>query len=126
MAAETLRLYLEHGTIRHSVNFPDTAMPEKQESLIRITVVNKNIPGMLSKVTEVFAKHNINIVQQINHSQGDVAYNVIDIDPSGHESFGLKDLQRALTLLDGVLSSRIIFGTAGAGYARNVNGEYHV
>lgn len=126
MAAETIRKYLETGTIRHSVNFPDTALPEAEKGCIRITVVNKNSPGMLSKVTEVFARHDINIQQQINHSRGDVAYNVIDADPTGSETCNLKDLQKEVTMLDGVLSSRILFGTAGVGYARNINGEYHV
>lgn len=124
MAADTLRLYIEHGTVRHSVNFPDTNLPEIEESCIRITVVNKNIPGVLSKITEVFAKHNMNITQQVNHSRGDIAYNVIDVDPSAAEGVNLKDLQREVTMLDGCLSTRVLFGTPGAGYARNLNGEY--
>ena len=52
MAAETLIDYLEHGTIRNSVNFPATNLPERHESIIRVTVVNKNVPGVLSKITE--------------------------------------------------------------------------
>jgi D-3-phosphoglycerate dehydrogenase len=91
-----------------------------------MTVVNQNKPGMLSSITEVIAKHNMNIVQQINHSRGDVAYNVIDIDPTGDDSVDLKALQREVTMLDGVLSSRSLFGKAGAGYARNIDGEYYV
>lgn len=126
MAAETIRKYLETGTIRHSVNFPDCALPEQDKSCIRITVVNKNTPGMLAKITEVFAAHKINIVQQINQSRGDVAYNVIDVDPTGGDGLNLKDMQKEVTMLEGVLSSRILFGTAGAGYARNIDGKYHV
>jgi len=126
MAAETIRKYLESGTIRHSVNFPDTNLPEQDTGCIRVTVVNKNVPGMLSKITEVFANHNMNIVQQINHSRGEVAYSVIDVDPTGGDTFNLKDLQKEVTMLDGVLSSRLLFGAAGVGYARNINGEYHV
>lgn len=126
MAAETIRRYLETGTIRHSVNFPDTDLPEQDQSCIRITVVNKNMPGMLAKITDVFAAHKVNIVQQINQSRGDVAYNVIDVDPTGGDAFNLKELQKEVTMVEGVLSSRILFGTAGAGYARNVDGKYHV
>ena len=126
MAAETLRLYLEHGTVRHSVNFPDTSLNDRDQRLIRVTVVNQNIPGMLSKITEVFANHKINIVQQINQSQKDIAYNVIDIDPSHNEGLILKDLQQEVTMLEGVLSSRLLFANPGAGYARNIDGLYHV
>jgi D-3-phosphoglycerate dehydrogenase len=126
MAAETIRKYLETGTIRHSVNFPDTALAERAAGCIRIAVVNQNIPGMLSKITEVFAGHKVNIMQQINQSRGGVAYNVLDFDPTEGDSFNLKDLQKSVTMLDGVLSSRILFGKAGVGYARNIDGEYHV
>ena len=71
---------------------------------------------MLSKITECFADAGVNIAQQINQSRGDVAYNVIDLDPSIHEdgeTICLKDLQRKLTMQEGVLSTRILFGTPG-------------
>ena len=123
MAAETLRLYLEHGTIRHSVNFPDTSLDEKSPDHVRITVVNKNKPGVLSAITDVFAKHGINIVQQVNHSRGEIAYNVIDIDPAADNDF--VELQKELTMHDGVLSSRILADVAGNGYARNIDGTYY-
>jgi len=128
MAANTIRSYMETGTIKNSVNFPETELPNRQENTIRMTVVNENKPGMLAHITEVVAKAKLNILQQINHSRGDVAYNVIDIDPvtESGETVSLKELQKELTLLDGVLSSRIIFGTPGAGYARNVDGDYFV
>lgn len=128
MAAETIRQYMEKGTIRHSVNFPSTSLPEQPMKTVRITVVNKNIPGVLAHIMEAFAKANINIVQQINHSRGEIAYNVLDVDPitpDGHQ-VSLKDLQKEVTMMDGVLSSRVLFGTPGIGYARNVDGEYFV
>ena len=83
---------------------------------------------MLSKITEIFAKANMNIIQQINQSRGDIAYNVLDVDPSTADDnkLELKDLQKEVTMLDGVLSSRVLFGTPGAGYARNIHGQYFV
>ena len=128
MAAETIREYLEHGHIRHSVNFPNTSLPERHERVIRITVVNRNIPGMLSKITECLGKAGVNIAQQINQSRGDIAYNVIDLDPAVHvegTSINLKELQKSMTMLDGVLSTRILFGTPGIGYSRNIDGKYY-
>jgi D-3-phosphoglycerate dehydrogenase len=83
----------------------------------------------LSKITECCAKAGVNISSQINQSRGDVAYNVIDLDPTTHnetESTNLKDLQRDMTMLEGVLSTRILFGTPGVGYARNIDGNYFV
>jgi len=124
MAAETIRLYLEHGTVRHSVNFPDASLPERDANHTRITVVNENKPGVLNSITEVFAKYNLNIVQQINHSRDEIAYNVIDIEADNSHDF--KELQKEITMNDGVLSSRILFGLPGVGYSRNIDGDYHV
>jgi D-3-phosphoglycerate dehydrogenase len=82
---------------------------------------------MLAQITEIFAKNNINIHQQINQSRGEVAYNVLDIDPVKDGSvLNLKQLQREVTTLPGVLSSRVLLGTPGIGYARNIDGKYYV
>lgn len=127
MAADTIKAYLEDGTIKNSVNFPAVSLPERPEGSIRMSVINKNQPGMLSKITEAFADANLNIVQQINQSRGDVAYNVVDIDTSGHtDVVSFKEVQEKITMLDGVLSSRILYGLPGTGYAKNIDGSYFV
>jgi D-3-phosphoglycerate dehydrogenase len=71
MAAETIKTYLETGTIKNSVNFPDTTLADRSDSAVRFTVVNKNVPGALAKITEAFATEGLNILQQINHSRGE-------------------------------------------------------
>jgi len=126
MAADSIREYMEHGTVRNSVNFPTTELEQREEGTIRITVVNRNVPGVLSNITDIFAKNKLNIIQQINQSRDTLAYNVIDIDPAtaDDEQIELKRLQKEVTMLDGVLSSRVLFGSPGAGFARNVDGEY--
>jgi D-3-phosphoglycerate dehydrogenase len=90
-----------------------------------LSVINENKPGVLASITDVFAKGGLNILQQINQSRGDIAYNVLDIDPE-NKALSLKELQKNLTMTDGVLSSRVVFGSAGMGYARNIDGEYFV
>ena len=125
MAASTIHKYLLTGTVKNSVNFPDTDLPDRPPGTIRFTVVNRNEPGMLAHITEKIGKYKLNILQQINHSKGNIAYNVIDADP-GDDGFSLKDLQKEITLTDGVLSSRALYGTYGAGYARNIDGKYYI
>ena len=90
-----------------------------------MSVVNQNKPGMLARITEQFSNMGVNITQQINQSRGEVAYNVVDLDPTSG-NINLKELQKEITMLEGVLSTRVLFGTPGAGYARNVDGTYHV
>mmetsp|Transcript_39242 Transcript_39242/g.82059 ORF Transcript_39242/g.82059 Transcript_39242/m.82059 type:complete len:470 (-) Transcript_39242:128-1537(-) len=126
MAAETIRDFLETGTIRNSVNFPPTSLTAAPENSIRFTIVTKNTPGMLAHISEVFAQDDLNILQQINQSRGEVAYNVVDVDISGHGVVDFKGVQEKITMLDGVLSSRVIYGVPGTGYAKNLEGDYFV
>jgi len=128
MAADTIQNFLETGTIKNSVNFPDTALPVRKGGAIRFTVVNRNAPGTLALVLDEFAKANMNIVEMINQSRGKIAYNVLDIEcpDDDVDVLNLKDVQERITMLDGILSSRIIYGKFGAGYAKNLDGEYFV
>jgi D-3-phosphoglycerate dehydrogenase len=127
MAADTIRDYLENGTIRNSVNFPTTSLPARPDQAVRFTVVNKNVPGALARITEAFALENFNITQQINQSRGEIAYNVLDIDTTGHEDvLSFKAVQERITMVEGVISTRLIFGQAGQGYAKNLDGDYFV
>jgi D-3-phosphoglycerate dehydrogenase len=127
MAAETIRSYLETGTIRNSVNFPDTSLDDRPETAVRFTVVNKNVPGVLAAITEAFAHEGLNIMQQINHSRGDIAYNVLDIETKDHDGvIEFKNVQERITMVDGVLSTRVIYGQPGQGYAKNLEGNYFI
>lgn len=128
MAANTIVDFLETGTIRNSVNFPTTSLSSAPPHTIRFTVVNKNIPGCLASITEAFAAESLNIVQQINQSRDQIAYTVLDIDTRGHgEVLCFKNVQERITMLPGVLSSRVIYGRPGTGYAKHLeSGEYFV
>ena len=127
MAADTIRNYLETGTIVNSVNFPNTSLPDRDDSSVRFTVVNKNVPGALAHITEAFADEGLNILQQINQSRGDIAYNVVDISTDGNESVvDFKNVQERITMVDGVVSTRVIYGQPGKGYAKNLEGDYFI
>jgi D-3-phosphoglycerate dehydrogenase len=126
MAADTIKEYLENGTIVNSVNFPDTSLDARPEDTVRFTVVNKNVPGALAAITEAISNEGLNIVQQINHSRGDIAYNVCDIQTTGNDVVSFKNVQEQITMVDGVISTRVIYGEPGQGYAKNLDGEYFV
>ena len=78
MAAGQVRSFLEGGSIRNSVNFPDCSMPATIRK--RILVANDNIPRMVSQITALLAEAGVNIADMINKHKDDVAYNIIDID----------------------------------------------
>ncbi|TDY02649.1 phosphoglycerate dehydrogenase [Thiohalophilus thiocyanatoxydans] len=101
MVAEQVRDYLEHGNIRNSVNFPEVYM-ERTEGQ-RIAIVNRNEPNMVGQITSVLANQNLNIVDMINKSRGNLAYNLIDIDGNVDDT-----MYEQLCSIGGVLKVRLI------------------
>jgi len=108
MAADTIKMFLETGAIRHSVNFPAT-QPSPQGGAARLCIVNKNVPGVLGNITTFLGSKGVNISQQINNSRGDVAYTVIDMVDAPEDADALQ-IELA-SQCDGIISSRFI-GTA--------------
>jgi D-3-phosphoglycerate dehydrogenase len=100
MAADQLVDFLKNGNIRNAVNFP--AVTLERTAGYRLALTNRNVPGMLGHVTTLLAAREINVIDMINKSRGDVAYNLIDIaDPPARE---LLDEMRAI---DSVINVRV-------------------
>ncbi len=78
MAADQLMDYLENGNVKNSVNFPAVAMVRAGDR--RITFVNHNVAGVLGDVLSVFTRHQINVIDMVNKSRNDIAYNIIDVE----------------------------------------------
>ncbi len=78
MVADQLRDYLEHGNIRHSVNFPDAVAP--RESSYRVAIANANVPNMLGQISTAMAQAGLNIHNMLNKSRGEMAYTLVDVD----------------------------------------------
>ena len=84
MAVSQIMDYLENGNIRNSVNFPQTSMP-RDRSTYRLTFTNKNISGVLGNFLSIFAESNINVIDMVNKSRDEVAYNILDLDSKPSE-----------------------------------------
>jgi len=83
MAVDQLRDFLEHGNIRNSVNFPTLALESSGGS--RIAVINQNVPRMLGQILSILADKDINVIDMLNKSRDDIAYNLIDIEGTPSE-----------------------------------------
>ena len=83
MAVAEIRDFLENGNITHSVNMPDVAVPRTGRT--RITIIHKNVPNVISKITTTVADENINIDNMVNKSRGQFAYTVLDLDEAPPE-----------------------------------------
>jgi D-3-phosphoglycerate dehydrogenase len=101
MAARQMKDFLESGNVKNSVNFPNCEMPYMGRA--RIVVGNANVPNMVGQVTTILAAEKINIVDMMNKSAGDLAYNIIDVD--GPVSDALVEKVRKI---DGVIMARLI------------------
>ena len=101
MAAYSITEYLEKGTIRNSVNFPNLKVP--YEGGYRICIIHLNMPNMLASITARLSAKGVNIENMGNRSRGDYAYTIIDAshDPTPDEL-------SVLRTLPGVISVRVI------------------
>jgi D-3-phosphoglycerate dehydrogenase len=103
MAANQLRAFLEHGNIRNSVNFPAIELERTTE--YRITIANRNEPGMLSHILTLIGDDGLNVADLLNKSVGDIAYNIIDLDELPQQA-----LLDKINGLEGVINLRLIEG----------------
>jgi D-3-phosphoglycerate dehydrogenase len=101
MAANQLRDFLENGNISNSVNFP--ALSLDRNGGVRLAITNRNVPKMLGQLLSVLADADINVIDMINKSRDDVAYNLIDVATEPSEEF----LQRMRSVA-GVVNVRLI------------------
>ncbi|HHH48974.1 MAG TPA: 3-phosphoglycerate dehydrogenase [Gammaproteobacteria bacterium] len=101
MVADEVREYLENGTIRNSVNFPEVFMPRTEGH--RIAIVNSNVPNMVGQISTALAEGGLNIIDMINKSRGDLAYTLVDVDQPVSDSV-LKNIEA----IDGVLAVRAL------------------
>ncbi len=101
MVANQVRDYLENGNVKNSVNFPEVRMDRNEG--FRICIVNSNVPNMLGQISTAMAQDQLNIVDMLNKSRGDLAYTLVDVDKPVNDGLIAK-----LKTIDGVLAVRTI------------------
>lgn len=94
--------YSDNGSTLSAVNFPEVSLPE-HKGRSRLLHIHKNQPGMMTKINETFAKHNINISGQYLQTVQDIGYVVIDVDSEDHE-LALNELKA----IPGTLRARVL------------------
>ena len=102
MAVKQIRAYLEHGTIKNSVNYPACDMGPCVTAG-RIAVNHRNEPNMLAQLMGVLGEAGVNVANISNTSRGEYAYTLIDIDSASDQSIIEK-----ISGIKGVLKVRIV------------------
>lgn len=95
MAANELIEYIERGTIRNSVNFPNASLAKTGNALV--CVLHKNIPNVISQITDAISG---NVENMSNTSKKDWAYTMADVN-------GEVDIE-AIKAIEGVVGVRVI------------------
>lgn len=71
--------YINTGNTFQSVNFPNIQLPELKDAH-RLIHLHENVPGILAKINNALAKHNINILGQYLKTNEHVGYVITDIN----------------------------------------------
>jgi D-3-phosphoglycerate dehydrogenase len=77
--SERIAGYFASGSTASSVNFP-VYHPAGRGYLHRFAHIHENIPGMLARINEVFARRDVNIAGQHLETRGSIGYAIIDVD----------------------------------------------
>lgn len=80
MAVKELSTYLKYGNVVHSVNFPTIESTPTDDVHSRLIVINRDVPGMIALISNIFGKYSLNIASYLNQSNGTVGYNIIDVE----------------------------------------------
>ncbi len=78
--------YMNNGSSYGSVNFPEVQLPKLKDSH-RLLHIHANVPGVLAKLNNIFAKNNINITGQYLKTSEKIGYVIVDIAKGYTEEF---------------------------------------
>lgn len=102
MAVKEMMDYLENGTIKNSVNFPNCDMGVCRTAS-RVAVFHENIPNMIGQISGTLAAAGVNISDMTNKSRDKYAYTLLDLETR------LEDVTlRKLEAIKGVCRVRVV------------------
>lgn len=103
--ASKLVRYSDNGSTLSAVNFPEASLPEHPTSR-RLLHIHRNVPGMLSRVNDIFSRENVNIDGQYLQTDANIGYVVIDVSVAEEHAAELKD---ALAAIPGTVRTRVLY-----------------
>lgn len=83
--------FMNEGKTHTSCNFPDL-QPPRVSNAHRLIHIHQNVPGILAKINDVFAKHNINIVGEFLVTNPQIGYVITDVN-KGYDTDVLDQLK---------------------------------
>ncbi|MCU0341250.1 MAG: phosphoglycerate dehydrogenase [Spirosomaceae bacterium] len=80
---ERLLEYINNGSSTGSVNFPEVQLPVLK-GCHRLLHIHRNVPGILAKLNNIFAKYNVNITGQYLKTNEQIGYVIMDVESSSY------------------------------------------
>ncbi|MFZ1103965.1 MAG: phosphoglycerate dehydrogenase [Hyphomicrobiaceae bacterium] len=111
IGAEVARKLVEYsdvGSTTGAVNFPQVQLSPRPAGT-RFIQVQRNLPGELGRLNDVFARHKVNIAAQHYETAGDLGYVVLDADGTVAEAEAIVKEVRALP---GTIRARMLYRKA--------------
>ena len=96
--------YSDVGSTAGAVNFPQVQLPPRPAGT-RFLQVQKNIPGELRRLNDVFARRSVNIAAQYYQTDADVGYVVLDADGAVADA---EDILAEIRANPGTIRARIV------------------
>ncbi|KAH8887478.1 hypothetical protein GQ53DRAFT_656312 [Thozetella sp. PMI_491] len=106
--ADALVRYINQGITLGSVNLPEVMMRSltlDEPNHARVIYIHRNVPGVLRKVNEILADHNVD--KQTSDSKGDVAYLMADVSDIKTEH--IKEIRDNLDALNSRIVTRVLY-----------------
>jgi D-3-phosphoglycerate dehydrogenase / 2-oxoglutarate reductase len=103
--ARKLIEYSDVGSTFGAVNFPQVQLPPRPTGT-RFIQVQRNLPGMLTRLNDVFARRKINIAAQYYQTDGEIGYVVLETDGIADAAPAILDEIRAL---EGTIRARLLY-----------------
>lgn len=98
--------YSDVGSTVGAVNFPQVQLAARPVGT-RFIHVQRNVPGMLRRLNDVFASRQVNIAAQNYQTDGEVGYVVMEAE--GVSSAEATDILREIRALDGTIRARLLY-----------------
>lgn len=95
--------YINTGSTSNSVNFPNLQLPAL-ENAHRLIHIHENVPGILARINQVLADHEINIVGQYLKTNEIIGYVITDIDKEYD-----RDLIKTLRSIEHTIKFRVLY-----------------
>jgi D-3-phosphoglycerate dehydrogenase len=108
IGAEVARKFVEYsdvGSTTGAVNFPQVQLSPRPGGT-RFIQVQRNLPGELGRLNEVFARRKVNIAAQHYETAADLGYVVLDADGSVPDA---EEIVKEIRALPGTIRARMLY-----------------